>query len=61
MANRDQPDCKPRHQDVTDKVSLGKRRSLNATHETDDKGCTSPGSSVRRIEAWFVVDPKEGR
>jgi len=32
----DQPDCKPWHQDIT------------------DKGCTYPGSGIRRIEAWVV-------
>jgi len=33
MVDWDQPDCKPWHRDVTDKVSLGKRSPLNATQK----------------------------
>jgi len=44
MVDWDQVDCKPWHQDVT------------------DKGCTHPGSGIRRIEAWVVgINDKPGQ
>jgi len=42
MVDWDQPDCKPQHQDITDKVSSGKQPSLNATPKNGQKGMYEP-------------------
>ena len=55
MVDWDQPDCRPWHQDLTDKVSTGKPWSdQSSLISANFKGCTNPGSGTRRLEAWVV-------
>jgi hypothetical protein len=54
MVDWNQTDCKPWHKNVADTVSSGSPHSQPPLTNTAFKGCTNPGSGVRRIEAWVM-------
>ena len=58
----DQPDCKPWHQDFYNKVRRLIHHTFTLTNLDYLKGCTNPGSGIRRIEAWVVgINEKGGQ